>query len=131
MAEDDLAPPISVTATRTYRRARGSRVPNEARDFSAGILRSEEYKLSVKTRAKNGTLPPAVEQLLWHYAYGKPVDRLEISRPDEAELAGLPYDELAAEAELLAQALRETDAQEKANAPDVNLETAKPIGSVQ
>jgi len=106
-------------------------VPNEARDFSVSVLRSTEYQASVRTRAKNGTLPPAIEQLLWHYAYGKPVDRIELTRPDEAELAALPYDQLAAEAEMLAMALRETAAQAAADAAEVDLETAEPVGGVQ
>ncbi len=30
-------------------------------------------------RARAGTLPPAVECMLWHYAKGKPKDRVEHS----------------------------------------------------
>lgn len=42
------------------------------------ILTSPEYFQSVIDRLRMGELPPQVETLLYHYAYGKPVERYEV-----------------------------------------------------
>jgi hypothetical protein len=74
---------------------------NEAKNFALQVVRDPLYRERLMKRAQMGVLAPAVEQLLWHYAYGKPADRVEISRgPD---LSDLTEEELADRAALLAQ----------------------------
>lgn len=33
------------------------------------------YRKTFTARLKDGTLPPALEAMTWHYAYGKPIER--------------------------------------------------------
>jgi hypothetical protein len=43
-----------------------------------GLTESEgEYIWQLKRRAAAGVLPSGVEQMLWHYAYGKPTETIE------------------------------------------------------
>jgi hypothetical protein len=61
----------------------------EVREFAQEIVRSPEYRESIRRRAIAGTLG-AMEQTLWHYAYGKPTERMEVavqSGPDLSELS--------------------------------------------
>jgi hypothetical protein len=46
-----------------------------ARAFARSIVESDEYRASVRERARLGTLPAEVEELLWHYALDEPVQR--------------------------------------------------------
>lgn len=70
-----------------------------AQDFARGIVESADYRAALQAKVRAGTLAPAVESMLWHYAYGKPKESIEISgdqakplrvmfggrhRPDEA-----------------------------------------------
>ena len=48
------------------------------KSFAREVLNSREYRQSILNRVLLGDLPPAVECLLYHYAYGKPVERLEV-----------------------------------------------------
>jgi hypothetical protein len=49
-----------------------NKVTAEAKSIAQLILCSLDYRDSVQARVKEGNLPPAVECMLWHYAYGKP-----------------------------------------------------------
>jgi hypothetical protein len=75
----------------------------QAQEFAARILDSEAYRTSLELRAKNGSLPPAVETMLWHYAYGKPVETVhlladtdsadqDLTELSDAQLAALAQD---------------------------------------
>lgn len=104
-----LAPPSPVNGNRLPPgpgRPKGS--PNKAslyiQKFCRGILESEEYIASVKRRIVADTLPPQIEALYHHYAYGKPKDTIEIITP-QADLAGMSADELAHEAQETARAI--------------------------
>jgi len=79
----------------------------EAREFAALVLDSREYRESLVLRIKNGTLPTAIEQLLYHYRYGKPAEHVEVSvTPNADVLSQMSNEELAARAEALAQIAR-------------------------
>ena len=58
-------------------------VPNKAtaevRAACAAIVDDPTYRRQLIARAQAGTLAPAVECMLWHYAKGKPKDRVEHS----------------------------------------------------
>ena len=69
-----------------------------ARTRAREILESDEYKLYFERRLQDDTLAPGVESMLWHYAYGKPTDKLEINDRRESELQGMSDEELAARA---------------------------------
>lgn len=60
--------------TKPKGRPRGSK--NKAsvagREFARRILEDPVYRKTLLTRAKAGILPPAVEAMLWAYAYSKP-----------------------------------------------------------
>lgn len=49
-----------------------------AKAFSKAILESADYAASIQRRILADTLPPAVEVKLYEYAYGKPVDKVEV-----------------------------------------------------
>lgn len=51
-------------------------------DFCRGVLRSRDYRRSLLQRVRLGELPSAIEALLYHYAEGKPVDRVEHTGKD-------------------------------------------------
>jgi len=84
-----------------------NQISSEARQFALDIVRSPEYRASLLTRVKAGTLAPNIEAMLWAYAYGKPAERIVIDHNPAAELAELPVAQLAERAELIAKVLRE------------------------
>lgn len=47
-------------------------------EFARDILSTEEYRASLLRRIFLDELPPAIEALLYHYAHGKPVEKLEV-----------------------------------------------------
>jgi len=49
-----------------------------AKAFSEEILNSDEYRSALLCRILMHTLPPQIESLLYHYAYGKPVEHVEV-----------------------------------------------------
>ena len=62
-------------------------VPNKAtievKEASRKLVDDPGYRLKLQKRLLEGKLAPAVECMLWHYAHGKPPDRLQV----EGELA--------------------------------------------
>lgn len=65
---------------KTGGRAKGSR--NKSKTDVAVVARAlvddAVYREMFKVRLHGGTLPPGVEQMLWHYAYGKPAEHLHL-----------------------------------------------------
>lgn len=95
---------------------------NEAKNFALKIIRDAKYRETLEKRAKAGVLAPAVEQMIWHYAYGKPADRVEISRgPD---LSDLTEEELADRAELIANVLKQQKRLASPNPPPEDADEA-------
>lgn len=78
----------------------------EAQKFARNLLESKDYRESLKERIHTKTLPPAVETMLWHYAYGKPVEQVNLSIGTE-DLSGLSVDELVQRARALQDQLEE------------------------
>jgi hypothetical protein len=82
---------------------------NEARGIALRIVRNKEYQRTLEQAAINRDLPPAVETMLWHYAYGKPADRIEIGTAGSFQMADLELlsnEELAQRAEVLGSCIR-------------------------
>lgn len=67
-------------------KGRLNKTTEQAREFAQSILTSAQYRASVKARADEGRLPPAVESMLWHYWAGKPPDKVELTGADEGPL---------------------------------------------
>jgi len=82
-----------------------TKITNEARFFALQIVRNETYRKNLLTRAMTGTLPPAIESMLWAYSYGKPVKNIDIKINDQRtrELADLTSEELAERAKELSR----------------------------
>lgn len=59
-----------------------SSMPATRKDFCKRILDSPEYRESLRQRIVLGTLPPAIEQLLYYYADGKPKEIFEHTGKD-------------------------------------------------
>jgi hypothetical protein len=66
---------------KTGGRKKGTRnhVSVEARAAATSIVDDPAYLATLHSRALTGDLPPAIEAMLWAYAKGKPVDRVEVS----------------------------------------------------
>jgi hypothetical protein len=50
------------------------------------LIESPEYRDYFQHRLMVGQLAPALEAMTWHYAYGKPVERQELSGPNGAPI---------------------------------------------
>lgn len=50
--------------------------------FCRALLESAQYREYLRDRILFKTLPPAIEVLIYHYAFGKPVERVEHSGRD-------------------------------------------------
>lgn len=105
---------------------------NEARLFALTILRDPEYQAATLAAARRRELPPAIEQAIMHYGWGKPVAQMEVGAPGAfaSELEELSTSDLAARAELLAATLRAMPTAEQkaaaAAAVDILLPPAEP-----
>lgn len=81
---------------------------HQAQSFAREIVESEAYRISVTRRAASGGLSPAIESMLWHYAYGKPIEQIAMTiRPGEEDLSSLSMDELLTRAKMIAHQLEE------------------------
>lgn len=63
------------------------------KDFCKQILDSPEYRQSLMQRIVLGMLPPAIEQLLYYYADGKPVEHLKVI--DDSSIVDLTPEQVA------------------------------------
>lgn len=63
-----------------------NRATLEAREMATGLIDDAEYLQRLRDRLLAGTAG-AVEVMLWHYAYGKPPDRIETVPQPLAELS--------------------------------------------
>ena len=57
-------------------------VPNKAtqevKEIARALVDDQAYRDMLKLRLQNGTAPPAIEVLMWHYARGKPKETLAV-----------------------------------------------------
>jgi hypothetical protein len=75
----------------------------EIKDVARRILEDRAYQARLVTRLRAGRAPQ-IEVLLFHYAFGKPVERHEIATP--GDFSKLSDDELLAEFEAALMSLR-------------------------
>ncbi len=65
------------------KRASKNRSTVEVRSLAQNLLSDRKYLDNLRKRLNDGKLPPAVETMLWHYAYGRPAERHSFAGPDE------------------------------------------------
>ena len=67
---------------------------NAAQSFCQSLISSPKYRADLRVRLEERTLHPAIEQMIWHYAVGKPVATMDVTLHDE-DLTQLSNTELA------------------------------------
>lgn len=61
--------------------AQNKRTP-EVSGWCRKLVEDKDYRKSLNDRLKAGDCAPAVEAMIWHYAYGKPVESHEMVDAD-------------------------------------------------
>lgn len=91
----------------------GGEMTVRAAELAAVIIEDPIYLDKLLTRAKEGTLPPAIEKMLWEYRFGRPqeMSKMKSKDADANGLQELSLEELqematrnAEEAQVLIQA---------------------------
>ena len=95
------------------RKGTPNKVTAEARAVCAAILDDPTYRTNLTARARAGTLAPAVEAMLWHYAFGKPRESLEVTVGPAGDLSELSTEDLLHRADRLREQLAEHAAREQ------------------
>lgn len=57
---------------------RGSEEQRAVRELSRLLVTDPEYLLRLKQRLLEGSASPAVEVMVWHYAWGKPQEEVDL-----------------------------------------------------
>ncbi len=87
----------------------------EVRAVCAAIVDDATYRKNLTARARRGELAPAIEAMLWHYAFGKPKDSLDVTVGHAGgDLSELSTEDLLHRADGLRERLREQAAREQA-----------------
>lgn len=78
--------------------AKSSRL-NEAASMAQKLLSDPSYLEHLKIRLMDGSLPSNIEALLFHYAFGKPVETIAVE--DNRDIERMSDDELLEAARVL------------------------------
>lgn len=107
-----LAEALGVPEPTDKERTQPPAVPfrTSAKQFARDIVNSSTYRESIARRVLMDELPAPVEVLLLHYAYGKPVERLEVETKND--LSGLTLSQLEERAMMLTNLARKMQAGE-------------------
>lgn len=97
-----------------------------ARAVAAELLGDSAYKDGLRLRLRAGLCAPALETLLYHYLYGKPVEPVEVATRGN-DLRDLSDDELSKELAAAAKELAAARREERAKDDDENHETAEHV----
>jgi hypothetical protein len=62
-------------------KGRKNNVTGEVRALAQALVRDPKYMEAFRQRWREGSLPPAVEAMVWHYAWGKPHERVQVDTP--------------------------------------------------
>ena len=85
--------------------------------FCKQVLASPEYRMSLVRRITLDELPPAIEQLLYYYAEGKPVEKVEVKDTSDP-LENLTIDQLEERAMKLLNVARQLRVEEEPQAAE-------------
>ena len=55
-----------------------NKATREVRAFCQQLVADPEYRAGLQRRWREGSLPPALEQMIWAYAIGKPPQALQV-----------------------------------------------------
>lgn len=105
-----------MTRRKTGGRQKGTlnKVTVEAKAACAAIVDDPTYRKNLTARARRGDLAPAIEAMLWHYAYGKPKETVALTVGEAPnDLSELSAEELLQQADELRERLRERVARER------------------
>lgn len=87
-----------------------------AKAFCTDILSTVQYRESLLRRIILDSLPPAIEAMLWHYAKGKPVERVEVKdKTNTDRLADLTIEQLEERALVLMRRARQIRMNDEVN----------------
>jgi hypothetical protein len=83
----------------------------EAQKWARELVMSPTYRQTLEERIRDKKLAPAVEVLLLHYAWGKPLEAINLTvTPGQEDLTTLSVDELMKRAKALSDQLEEASA---------------------
>lgn len=68
----------------------------EARELAQRLVHDADYQRGLVERAQAKKLHPAIEVMIWHYAFGKPTEKLEVSGSLMADPARMTDEQLTA-----------------------------------
>lgn len=55
-----------------------NKVTREIKDICSRLVHDETYQVEFAARLHEGKLAPAIECMVWHYAFGKPKETVDI-----------------------------------------------------
>jgi hypothetical protein len=55
-----------------------NKVTQEVREVARQLVEGRDYRAALQAKLDAGKLHPAVETMLWHYAYGKPKETVQV-----------------------------------------------------
>lgn len=74
-----------------------NKATKEVRIFCQRLVTDPDYRVALERRWREGSLPPALESMIWNYAVGRPPQSLDVTSrgPSLAQLiAGTATDEM-------------------------------------
>lgn len=77
----------------------------EIAKIAGDLVRDATYQRNLLKRMRSGKVPPAVETMFWHYAYGKPRDVLKLEQDSPFVLQHVATPDLLARLHALTVAL--------------------------
>lgn len=99
----------------------------EAREFSLRIINDPDYRANLLERARKGNLQPQIEQLLYYYAFGKPVDNIAVEVSENPQdMSSMTTEQLQEKLNMLATVLKSADALSEENAAEQRATPAPP-----
>lgn len=84
---------------------------HEAQRFARTLVEDQTYRDNLTQALRDRTVHASVEQMLWHYAYGKPIEQISMNLAvGPVDLSTLSMEELQKQALEVAKQLEEAQA---------------------
>lgn len=88
---------------------------HEAQKFARRLVESEKYRLKLQEDLDKREVAPAIESMLWAYAFGRPIEQVQLSiTAGQEDLSTLSVEELQKRAQALAEQLEQAQQLEEA-----------------